>query len=95
MGHGFEHFKTITHHRHLVMKNCFKVGLYKQGLMHDLSKYSPVEFSVGAKYYQGTRSPNNAEREATGLSFAWLHPNRYQVLPIFWYRFFYSQEVHF
>jgi hypothetical protein len=73
MGHGFEHFKTITHHRHLVMKNCFKVGLYKQGLMHDLSKYSPVEFSVGAKYYQGTRSPNNAEREATGLSLAWLH----------------------
>ncbi|MBR1572794.1 MAG: catalase [Lachnospiraceae bacterium] len=73
MGHGFEHFKTITHHRHLVMKKCFKVGLYKQGLMHDLSKYSPVEFSVGAKYYQGTRSPNNAEREATGLSLAWLH----------------------
>ena len=55
------------------MKNCFKVGLYKQGLLHDLSKYSPTEFKVGAKYYQGDRSPNNAEREDIGLSTAWLH----------------------
>lgn len=67
------HFKTITHHRHLVMKGCFKVGLYRQGLLHDLSKYSWTEFRIGAKYYQGNRSPNNAEREATGLSTAWLH----------------------
>ena len=42
-------------------------------MLHDLSKFSPEEFSVGAKYFQGTRSPNNAEREATGLSRAWLH----------------------
>ena len=67
------HFKTITSHKLLVMKYCFKVGLYKQGLLHDLSKYSPTEFLVGAKYYQGTRSPNNAEREATGVSTSWLH----------------------
>lgn len=70
---AWEHFKTITHHRHLVMKGCFAVGLYKQGLLHDLSKYSFVEFSVGAKYYQGDKSPNNAEREANGVSMAWLH----------------------
>ncbi|MBR5636413.1 MAG: catalase [Pseudobutyrivibrio sp.] len=70
---AWEHFKTITHHRHLVMKGCFAVGLYKQGLLHDLSKYSWTEFSVGAKYYQGNKSPNNAEREDTGVSLAWLH----------------------
>lgn len=67
------HFKTITSHKLLVMKYCFKVGLYRQGLLHDLSKYSPTEFLVGATYYQGTRSPNNAEREETGLSTSWLH----------------------
>ncbi len=67
------HFCTITRHKILVMKACFRVGLYKQGLLHDLSKYSPAEFLVGCKYYQGNRSPNNAEREATGLSRAWLH----------------------
>lgn len=70
---AWEHFKTITHHRHLVMRGCFAVGLYKQGLLHDLSKYSWVEFSVGAKYFQGDKSPNNAEREDTGVSKAWLH----------------------
>ena len=70
---AWEHFKTITYHRYLVMKGCFKVGLYWQGLTHDLSKYSPTEFLVGARYYQGTRSPNNAEREAIGYSSAWLH----------------------
>ncbi len=67
------HFKTITKHKMEVMKNCFRVGLYWQGILHDLSKYSPAEFLVGCKYYQGTRSPNNAEREDTGYSMSWLH----------------------
>ena len=67
------HFKTITEHRIEVMKYCFAVGLYFQGLTHDLSKYSPTEFIEGCKYYQGYRSPNNAEREAKGYSASWLH----------------------
>ncbi len=71
--HPWLHFKTITRHKLLVMRYCFRIGLYKQGLLHDLSKYEPVEFLVGCKYYQGDRSPNNAEREATGISRSWLH----------------------
>ncbi len=67
------HLKTITTHKLLVMENCFKVGLYKQGLLHDLSKYSPTELITGVKYYQGTRSPNAVEREEKGYSIAWLH----------------------
>ncbi|MCI6996072.1 MAG: DUF5662 family protein [Eubacterium sp.] len=67
------HFKTITSHKLLVMKYCFRIGLYRQGLLHDMSKYAPTEFLKGARYYQGTRSPNNAEREDTGLSVSWLH----------------------
>ena len=71
--HPWQHFKTITKHKLLVMQYCFRIGLYKQGLLHDLSKYSPTEFLVGCKYYQGTRSPNNAEREDIGVSMSWLH----------------------
>lgn len=41
--------------------------------MHDLSKYSPTEFWMGAKYYQGYRSPINQERTELGYSKAWLH----------------------
>ena len=70
---AWKHFKTITHHKLLVMQGCFKVGLYKQGLLHDLSKYSPTEFLAGIRYYQGTRSPNAAEREEKGYSEAWMH----------------------
>ena len=65
----WKHFQTITHHKLMVMKGCFAVGLYWQGLTHDLSKYMPSEFFVGARYYQGTQSPNNAERmDRTHLS---------------------------
>lgn len=67
------HFVTITRHRRLVRKGCFRVGLYWQGLTHDLSKYGPTEFRVGAKYFQGTCSPNNAERLEKGYSEAWIH----------------------
>ncbi|MBQ8306606.1 MAG: catalase [Blautia sp.] len=70
---AWNHFQTITKHKLMVMNYCFRVGLYRQGLLHDLSKYSPSEFLVGCRYYQGDRSPNNAEREATGVSRAWLH----------------------
>ena len=69
----FSHFKTITWHRWLVRQGCFRVGLYWQGLIHDLSKYSPTEFFIGARYYQGNRSPNAAEREDKGFSEAWMH----------------------
>lgn len=69
----FQHLHTINTHRRLVRKYCFKCGLYYQGLTHDLSKYSPTEFVVGIRYYQGVRSPNVAERRDTGYSSAWIH----------------------
>lgn len=71
--HIIKHFITVTKHRHMVMRHCFKVGLIWQGLTHDLSKYSPAEFIPGAKYYQGNRSPQARERELFGYSAAWLH----------------------
>ena len=67
------HLKTVNHHRRLVRKGCFSVGLYWQGLTHDLSKYSFAEFWQGVKYFQGTRSPNAREREEKGYSVAWMH----------------------
>ena len=70
---AWKHFRTITNHKMLVMKGCFQVGLYRQGLMHDMSKYSLTEFLPGCKYYQGYMSPNNAERKDKGYSLAWLH----------------------
>lgn len=73
MAHPIKHFMTITKHRHQVIINCAKAGILWQGLRHDLSKYSPTEFIPGAKYFQGTRSPNEKERELFGASRAWMH----------------------
>lgn len=73
MIHPIKHFVTITKHRHMVITHCFRAGIGWQGLRHDLSKYAPVEFWAGARHYQGTRSPNEHEREIYGYSPAWLH----------------------
>ena len=70
---AWKHFCTINAHRWRVLCGCFRIGLFRQGLTHDLSKYSPTEFWTGARYYQGTRSPNAAEREDKGYSEAWMH----------------------
>ena len=73
MIHPIKHFITITKHRHVVIKHCRKAGIFWQGLRHDLSKYTPTEFIPSAKYYTGTRSPNEGERELYGYSLAWIH----------------------
>ena len=73
MGNLIGHFLTITRHRHLVIYHCAKAGILRQGLRHDLSKYSPTEFFAGAKYYLGDRSPTEAERKDLGRSLAWMH----------------------
>ena len=70
---AWNHFRPITRHRHLVIRHCWKAGIFWQGLRHDLSKYSPTEFLPGARYYQGNRSPNEKEREVLGYSVAWMH----------------------
>lgn len=73
MLNAIRHFNTITKHRHRVIVHCFRAGIGFQGLFHDLSKYSYTEFSAGVRFYQGTRSPNEMERETNGYSLAWMH----------------------
>ena len=67
------HIRKIINHRRWVRRYCFKAGLYWQGLVHDLSKYSPTEFWESAAYYQGTSSPINACKKECGYSMAWFH----------------------
>lgn len=69
----FAHFKKICVHKYWVAKYCFKVGLYWQGITHDLSKFSPIEFWESVKYYKGTSSPINEAKKDLGYSAAWQH----------------------
>ncbi len=68
----FKHLKTVNTHKKYVRKLCFKMGLYRQGICHDLSKYSPTELSI-AKYYSGTKSPHQNCRDELGYSPSWIH----------------------
>ena len=73
MIHPIKHFKVITKHRHKVIYHCFKSGIFWQGIRHDLSKYLPAEFISGARFFLGTKSPNEEERRKIGFSKAWMH----------------------
>lgn len=68
-----KHFKTISKHKQIVFKECRACGIPWQGFFHDLSKYSLTEFFSSAKYFQGNKSPTDAEKAKLGYSFAWLH----------------------
>lgn len=77
MSNALKHLKTILKHKYYVAQACFKCGLYKQGLLHDLSKFSPIEFFTSVKYYTGTKSPIDFEKELFGYSLAWMnHKNK-------------------
>ena len=67
------HLMKILTHKFWVGIYCFKAGLYWQGIVHDLSKFSPTEFIESVRYYQGDRSPIDACKEKNGYSMAWLH----------------------
>lgn len=73
MNKALAHLHTINKHKVKVTYLCFRCHLYKQGFLHDLSKYSYIELKTGFHYYQGFRSPIDAEKEEKGYSLGWLH----------------------
>lgn len=70
---AWEHFKLITKHKYYVFQYCRKAGLIWQGITHDLSKYSPVEFFESVKYFDGSKSPIDVCKKKNGYSAAWMH----------------------
>lgn len=70
----FRHLHTINKHRFKVFILCCKAGIPLQGLVHDLSKYSPTEFFESVKYFSnGKYSPIMNAKKDKGYSLAWLH----------------------
>lgn len=72
-----KHFLLVCKHKWYVGVECFKHGLYWQGIVHDLSKFSSTEFFTSARYFQGNRSPIGMEKLELGYSYAWInHKNK-------------------
>ena len=70
----FRHLGVVNRHRFKVFYLCCKVGIPIQGLMHDLTKYEPVEFFESARYFEdGKFSPIKTCKKENGYSLAWIH----------------------
>ena len=70
----FGHLHTINKHRWIVFKLSIRAGIPLRGLLHDLSKYHPIEFIEGVKYYtNGEISPAVECIKVEGYSKASLH----------------------
>lgn len=70
----FGHLFTVLRHKYYVFKYGRKLGIPLRALIHDMSKFSPVEFFESVKYYQGGKSsPINAAKADKGYSLAWQH----------------------
>lgn len=67
----WKHIKTIVKHKWYVFIACAHCGLIWRGLVHDLSKFSFKEFGSSANYFQGNKSPIDAEKIDRGYSIAW------------------------
>ena len=65
--------KRILTHKYYVAKYCFQIGLYWQGITHDLSKFSFTEFSRAIKYWDDNISSLANERKILGYSQTFLH----------------------
>lgn len=68
-----KHFILVSKHRWLVFKLSCKVGIPFRGLIHDLSKFTFVEFFESAKYYNGKVTPIRLCKQEKGYSVSWLH----------------------
>jgi hypothetical protein len=62
----FNYFKTICIHKWYVFVECCKLGIFWQGIIHDLSKFSLYEFILSAQYYHDGKND-------TAYQEAWLH----------------------
>ncbi len=69
----FKHLNVILTHKKEVLRLSFISGIPIRGILHDLSKFSLVEFFESVKYYNGSESPIKVCKRQTGKSLAWLH----------------------
>lgn len=51
---NFKYLKYLIKHKFYVTRECFRIGLYWRGLVHDLSKFTPSEWIAYRNYFYGT-----------------------------------------
>ena len=59
----FKHLKVVLKHKWFVFRYAKKLGIGWLGFIHDLSKFTPNEFFLSVKHFDGRRSPTIIERK--------------------------------
>jgi len=54
-----KYLKYVMRHKRYVMLECFKRCLFIQGLIHDMSKFMPIEFVSYAQFFCSKGQPEN------------------------------------
>ncbi|WP_295712045.1 DUF5662 family protein [uncultured Mitsuokella sp.] len=68
------HTWMVLRHKYWVFHYACIAGIPWQGLTHDLSKFSRIEFWESVRYYNGVYSPIRRCKELNnGYSLAWIH----------------------
>lgn len=68
-----KHINVILKHKYYVWKCMKDCGYGCRGLIHDMSKFSLIEFIESVKYFTGTSSPIEMAKKDKGYSDAWFH----------------------
>ncbi len=84
----FQYLKYLLRHKWFVFVECFRVGLIWRGVVHDLSKFTPLEFIAYAQWFCGAKGLKFRKTEPDDFAywndeeharikerfdFAWLH----------------------
>jgi len=66
----WRYFLYVLDHKLNVLIECLKEGLYLQGIIHDMSKFSPHEFLPYARKFYSNQKDEDTELRWKN---AWLH----------------------
>ncbi|MEF3353804.1 DUF5662 family protein [Paenibacillus sp. GYB006] len=66
----WRYFLYVIDHKLNVFIECWKEGLYIEGIVHDMSKFSPKEFAPYARKFYSNQKNENIE---LAWRYAWLH----------------------
>jgi len=88
MWHLWAHFKYTLIHKLWVTYYCFEDGLYLQGILHDLSKFTPSEFLGYADFFFKKNGEKIDTRDSSGyydaagtnkigFDYAWNHHQKH------------------
>lgn len=78
MNKYFKYLRYVLRHKYYVMVECFKIGLYWRGIMHDLSKFYPSEFIPYARFFYGDKSKAKYSFDMAWLKHQKRNPHHWQ-----------------